>query len=419
VEDYTFSLTFENGSTVHGYEIIYNPSLGFNYLNFTLDESSLGNIRIDFEASESLSPIYFDYTNRSIYPNIENIEVLTSSNQELIIPSWASSNLKLMNEYLEVVINHTSSPSVFAKLIISSHAERTLGVLVPPINSITSYTNESYFLNISSTQKSVKWELKDDFPIGYCAYEIQVWWNNSFGIPLILQSERGYVYIPDMEPVLLTSESTIGGLTFDEHQEMMSTPMWDKDQDIEMVLHISDNTGMKNGKIYVQLLHYYLFAADRTVLTIQELIPSNYSDNVFTGMFDVPDEPIPLPDDEGYEIEIDYEIFVLLFFIRDPQGNIIVDSVFFTIYEPFSIDFTFLFFSGAIAIGMIVVVIYFIRRSSRNRTDPYSYGYSVSYPQTPVSLETTPDRTKFCIHCGDKIPMLASFCSHCGKKVDY
>ena len=423
MKDYSFSLTYENETTVPGYQITYNSTLGFNYLNLTLNGSSLGNIRIDFETSESLPPIYFDFTNHSSYPKVHKIEVTTSSNNELSIPSWASSDLKVMNEAIEVTVNHSESPSVFAKLIISRHTEKTLGVLVPPVDSIitytSSYTNESIFLDLSTTRKSIKWELPDDFPIGYYSYEIQVRWNASFGYPPILHSERGLLFVPDPEPILMTSESTVGGITIDEHQEMLNVPIWEPNQEIEMVLHVSDDTGMQDGEIHVQLLHYYLFAADRSVLSQQILAQSSYSDNVYIDWFKVPDEPIPLPDEEEYEMEIYFEIFVLLFFIRDTVGNYIIDSVFFTIYDQISFDSSFLLVIGAVVIGVIGVIIFFVRRNSRNRIDPYSYRYSVSHPQAPASLETTPARTKFCIFCGQKIPHLASFCSHCGKNVDF
>ncbi|MHA2033399.1 MAG: S8 family peptidase, partial [Candidatus Kariarchaeaceae archaeon] len=65
VKDYIFSLTFENGTTVSGFEIDYNSSLGFNYLNLTLNGSSLGNIKINFETNEFLKPLYFNFTNPS------------------------------------------------------------------------------------------------------------------------------------------------------------------------------------------------------------------------------------------------------------------------------------------------------------------------------------------------------------------
>jgi len=419
VKDYSFSLTFENGTTVSGYEIVYNSSLGFNYLNLTLNGSSLGNIKINFETSEFLKPLYLNFTNPSSFPSITDIEVIPRSTGEITEPSWANSNLKYLNEALEVKLNHTASSSVFAKLIVSSHTEKTLDVLVPPIDSIASHTNESVFLNLSNTQKSVKWEWVNDYPIGYYSYEIQVWWNSTFGFPSMIHSERGFVYVPDREPVLLTSESSVGGKSIDEHQEMTGTPIWDPDQDIEMIFHISDNTGMEEGQVHFQLLHYYLFAADRTILGSSEITHSSFSDEVFIGWFDVPDEPIPLPDEEEYKLNIDYEIFVLLFFIRDSQGNYIVESVFFTVYDSISFDLDLLFVIGAIFIVIIGAIIFFVRRSSRNRIDPYSYGYSITHPQAPVSTKVPSARTKFCIHCGEKVPWLASFCSHCGKHVDF
>ncbi|GAG80053.1 unnamed protein product, partial [marine sediment metagenome] len=68
VKDYPFSLTFENGTIVSGYEIVYNSLLGFNYLNLTLNGSSLGNIKINFETSEFIKPLYINFTNPSIFP---------------------------------------------------------------------------------------------------------------------------------------------------------------------------------------------------------------------------------------------------------------------------------------------------------------------------------------------------------------
>ncbi|GAG96143.1 unnamed protein product, partial [marine sediment metagenome] len=231
--------------------------------------------------------------------------------------------------------------------------------------------------------------------------------------------ERGFVYVPDSEPVLLTSESSVGGISIEEHQEMTGTPIWDPDRDIEMIFHISDNTGMAEGQVHFQLLHYYLFAADRTILSSSVIAQSSFNDEAFIGWFDVPDEPIPLPDEEEYQLNVGNEIFVLLFFIRDSQGNYIVEPVFFTVYDSLSLDLDLLFVFGAIFIGIIGAIIFFVRRSSRNRIDPYSYGYSVTYPQAPVSTKVTSTRTKFCIHCGEKIPWLASFCSHCGKNMDF
>jgi hypothetical protein len=346
---------------------------------------------------------------------INDIQIEYGKSADIEIPSWADTDQEFVDEYLEITIDHEISSFVSAQLIISTQYETTLDILTPPLNSIVLDTEELNFSNISSTTKTVKWNVSESNTVGYYSFEIQVWWNSQNNHSLLINSSKNQFYIPDKEPSLLPELSSIGGLSLSDHREILTLrniPSWSPGEEIDITLQISDQES-DEFEVFYQLLHYFLFAADQTVLNYSSISPSSLDSSIHQGTFFVPKEPIPLPDEEEFEIKVKGEIFVLLFFIRDNQGNSFIEPIFFQVSNNIDLDIPLLIISGGLVLSFMVILIILIRRTNRSRYDPYSPTsvYSDPLPR-PI-----PRTFKYCLKCGKKLPFQAVFCGYCGENL--
>jgi hypothetical protein len=423
IQNFFLTIEFANGSIIHDIAIPYNNTLGFSYLNFSIEGVEGTNMRLGLagtipgELNINLSLLL----HTTQVPLIEEIEVVTLSSSNISVPSWWEESGLLIDEGLEVTVTHTSSLNVSANLIISSQYEDSLDVLIPPLDSkiyTTSYTSEISLANDTLESKSVSWLIPNNLHTGYYSYEVQVWWKNEQNQAILLNAVREFFYIPDDEPEILASQSYIDDLSVEDHQELLTLqdlPKWKASEEIEISLKLEDSTS-EDFEVYYQLLHYYLFAADRVVFDTFTLYPSISDSSIHSGIFTVPDLPIPLPDEEDLEVKIKGEYFILLFFIRDTQGNSILEPVFFQISNPSLIDIPLVILIVVFSLGVTVGIIYVIRRNERKRYDPFSYRIQ---PSQEFTAKPQVPSYKYCIQCGSQMPMEAKFCSNCGRTIDF
>jgi hypothetical protein len=233
----------------------------------------------------------------------------------------------------------------------------------------------------------------------------------------LLETKQGKFYIPDPEPTLKETTSQVGGLSLSEHRSfstLLDIPKWESGTEIQIEIQVEDlNSDI--FEVHYQLLHYFLFAADRTVLAHYTLDTDSIGS--FIGTYVVPDQPILIPD-ETLALSIEGEIFLLLFFIRDLQGNVLFEPVFFQIRNSLDFDFEAMITAGLIAIGLMFLVIFLIRRSSRPRVDPYSYYYP-SGPSPDQYTKPVTKSVKYCAYCGTQLPAVSRFCSNCGQDQEF
>ncbi|PWI46940.1 hypothetical protein CEE45_14235 [Candidatus Heimdallarchaeota archaeon B3_Heim] len=422
-QNFSLTIELENGSQINDINVPYNGTLTFAYLDFSLAGVDGTHVRINLVGDVILGTLNVTSDvplSTSQIPTVEEIEVHPITSLEIPTPSWwDNSDDLLLDRGLDVAVTHTSSSNISAILIISSQYEDSLDVIIPPLDSeifSSSYMIEEKFYNYNSTLKLTSWLVPGGLHPGYYTYEIQVWWENEQKQPMLIKTDRDYFYVPDEEPVILGSQSFIGDRTVDDYLQILTfqdVPKWKPAEEIEISLSLYDENSVK-FEVYYQLIHYYLFAADRIVFDSFTLNPSSLDSSVHTGIFTVPDLPIPLPDEEDLEVKIQGEYFLLLFYVRDAQGNSILEPIFFQISNPSFIDIPLLILAVVFALGVTIAIIYFIRRNERKRYDPYSYSY-----QRKQSLEITPKPQiplhKYCVQCGVRMPLEAKFCSSCGK----
>ena len=423
IQDYNVTISFNNGTRIEDFIIHYNDTLGFNYKKYTLNSGIQDELQIEiidpFISSSNAIEISVICIASSILPSINEIRVTPSASSFLEIPSWADQEVILIDRGLSVYVNHSPSSSILVQLVVSSHHERTLDVLIPPITLMQTYIAEETDTDIFGREKFIYWSLPDYFPCGYYSFEINLWWNNSGVHPKVLRTVRDFFFVPEKEPSLFEPQCSIGGISLQEYRSYTSLedfPSWEPGQIINITLEIEDYVPWV-FEVHIQLLHYYLFAADRTVLDHYIVPPSPSDSTIHKTNLTIPEEPIPLPDEE-YDVEINGEIFVLLFFIRDNQGNYVMEPIFFIIEKQFEFDITPLLIGGSVFLGILVFAIFTIRRSNRDRFDPYSISqYRERLSETRV--DSVPSIMKFCVYCGSKVPPESKFCGTCGKQLAF
>ena len=416
--NFSVNVSFSNGSLIENVTVVYNNTLGFSFARLVIGDMSNQEIYIEV----------IDSTNASIYSEISilepsittkslvnDIEIEYGKSADIEIPSWADTDQEFLDDFLAISIHHELSSFVSAQLIITTQYETTLEVLVPPLSSINFSNDELIFSNISITEKLVRWNVSESNSVGYYAFEVQIWWNSQNNHALLINSTRGQFYIPDTEPRLLPELSSIGGMSLSDHREILTLrdiPSWSTGETIDIIIQIEDQES-EDFVVYYQLIHYYLFAAEAAILNSSSISPSLVDSSMHQGTFIVPEEPIPLPDEEGFEIKVRGEIFVLLFFIRDNQGNSIIEPIFFQVSNSFNLDIPLLILSGGLILGLIAMAIVLIRRTSQDRYDPFSPTSTYSEP----SIRPTSRSFKYCIHCGKQIPIESAFCGYCGENL--
>ena len=416
--DLSVEITFSNGSSSPLESLLhYNATLQHHRLVVALGAKQNQTISITIK-NNTKTLKEFDLLDISVHPEVIEIQIDFSATEDVPLPSWADEDLFdfIINKGINISLDHSASNSVRSVLLISNQLEDTLDEIIPPLEIMKDIVVERELNNDSDTRQSLSWSIPDTFSTGYYSYEIQVWIKISNNITVFAKNERGSFFIPDPEPTL-DVKSTIGGKSLDYYRNIETSadiPIWNTGETIELHLIGQDNNS-NEFKVHLQLLHYYLWFSDRTVLEYFEIpaSPNNKSENI--GSFVVPSSPIPIFD-EDYEVKIIDQLFVFLVFIRDAQGNKDTEVIFFIIGSSFfiDIDLFFLFIFGVFAIAIVVGLVFILRKRASTRMFPYSIADTHSvrhYPRTP---EKPIIERKFCYNCGAIVVPAAKFCSTCG-----
>ncbi|MFX0049893.1 MAG: S8 family serine peptidase [Candidatus Hermodarchaeota archaeon] len=418
-------ISFSNGTSHSGISFPYNVSLGFYYLTIYIGSQQSQQISIIIKNSTNILKTFtLVELTPSTLPDLLDLEINPIASSDISTPSWVDSmtGITLIDQGLNISLNHNSKSSIESTLLISPQFENTLDVIIPPLKGMKNYIVEKELIKSSSTRQSIIWEVPANISAGFHSYEIIIWMflEDNDSLPVLLTVERKLFYIPDPEPTL-HDISTIGDRTLDFYQNIETTadiPTWNYGEKIGIHLYGKDVNNTE-FKVHIHLIHYYLWFADRLVLDNFELQASSNNHSEFIGEFVVPTDPIPIPNEDDIYVEINNQIFSLLIFIRDSQGNYVVEPVFFLIRSSFFMDpalfFALSLFSVLIAGG---ILIFLVRRSSARRATGYAYSssYYDRYPPQFPSRQFI--RPNFCPFCGSKVPLGALYCSSCGKKIN-
>ena len=419
----SIDISFSNGSVISGRPLLYDSIIKHHHLELNLGTTHTQTLEISASImNETMVLKNFDIVDVSGLPEVKDIQVEFSASSDVPIPSWVDdidTYDSIVDQGINFTLTHSDSNSTQSILIISYQPEDSLEVLVPPLFMMEGVTMESNLIKDSDTQQSFSWAIPETYTTGFYSYDIQVWSKMSSNNTVLLRVDRGYFFIPDPAPSL-DSRSTIGRESLSFYRDIETfgdIPSWDPGDAIELrIIGRDDNSN--EFKVHVQLIHLYFWYADRTVLDSFEIPKSstNLSENV--GVFNVPTSPILVPDFEGFQLEINNQVFILLIFLRDAQGNNVIEVIFFTIGTSFDIDPTFLLFGGVLAIAIISGVAILIRKRSSYRTSPYYSAMEPYTPRYPSVPERAPLEIKFCPYCGAQVVLGAKFCSMCGSQME-
>jgi len=414
---------FSNGSSSLGNILVYNDSLQHHELVISLAANQNQTISITIKNSNTIMKEYelIDVSHETL-PIVEDFKIDFFSSPDVLFPSWAETdfNESLIDQGFNISITHSASNRVRSILLISSQLEDSLDVIIPPLDALKEIVVETELDNDSLTQQTLSWILPDTFFTGYYSYEVQVWFDLGDNSTILLKTKRGLFYIPDPEPSF-NIQSTVGGESLEYYRNIESSenvPLWKPGEDIELRIIGQDNNSNK-FKVHVQVLHYYLWLADRTVLDYYE-IPASTNSSEHIGSFNVPSSPIPLPGEEELEVELYNQPYVLLIFIRDMQGNYDLEAILFSIEYTLllGIDPSLIAIFGVITVVFIFVAVIVLRKRARSQKIPYSLTgtYQYEYPP-PSSHERFVVGMRFCHNCGEKVVPQAKFCNSCGTEL--
>ncbi|MFX0085708.1 MAG: S8 family serine peptidase [Candidatus Hodarchaeota archaeon] len=418
-------IKFGNGSTILDIPIYFDNSTKSYYLNLNLVQEEFQEILVSIrnETLKLKEFLIFDVSFTS-FPEVQNIEISFSSSDDVYIPSWidSSDSTLVIDQGLDFSVIHEFSYNIRTHLLISYNLEETLNVIYPSINTLENFNLEIELPNTSSTEQSLWWPVPSLLQTGIYTYEIQVWFETyqEQNISFLLTIEEGKFFKADPEPTF-NEHTTIRGKNLNYYRNIeyeADIPIWTPGEDIELII-IGEDENSDEFVVHVQFLHYFLWFADRVILEAFELPTSisNKSENI--GNFNVPDSPIPFPDDDDLSVEIYNHVFVLLVFIRDTQGNNNIEVIFFMINQSFALDpylvLTITAFCILIIIGMIILII----RSSRQKSSIYALQdyYLKEYDKISTFTETDIPTEKYCIYCGARLYLEAKYCESCGKKL--
>lgn len=415
------NISFSNGSQPLESSLLFNPTLQHHRLVVDLGEEQNQRISVSIKNGSSILK-EFDIFDISVLPEVRDIKINFSVSSNVSIPSWADedSHDSIIDKGIDFTLTHSDSNSIQSILLISSQFEDTLDVLIPPLDVMKEIVVETELFNDSDTQQSLSWSIPENYITGFYSYELQIWSKIESNNTILLKTERDSFFIPDPVPSF-NVKSTIGGMPLSYYREIENfadIPTWNPGDTIELRL-IGQDDNSDEFKVHIQFIHLYFWYADRTVLDYFEIPKSTTNQSQNIGSFNVPTNPIPLPDFEGYELEINNQLFVLLIFIRDAQGNYDIEVVYFLISTSFAIDIDplFLFVFGVLAIAIISGGAILIRKRTSYRTSPYSVMDTYSGRYSPPTPEMAPGIRKFCHNCGAIVVPGAKFCSMCGGKV--
>ncbi|UCG89994.1 MAG: S8 family serine peptidase, partial [Candidatus Heimdallarchaeota archaeon] len=315
------SVEISNGSSPLESSLIFNTTLQHHRLVVPLGEISNQRISVSIKNGQ-LTLKEFDFFDFSGLPEVKELQIDFSASSNVILPSWADEDSYdfVIDKGINFFLSHSTSSSVQSILLISNQLEDTLDVIIPPLDTLEEIVNETVLSIDSDTQQSLYWPVPVNFSTGHYSYEIQIWVEIG-NFTVLLKTERGSFIIPDPEPTFNT-KSMIKGQSIDYYRDIETSadiPSWNPGETIELRL-IGQDTNSHEFTAHVQLIHYYLWFVDRTVLDYFEIPRSTLNKSENIGKFIVPNRPIPLSDDD-YELEIDNQLYIFLIFIRDAQGN--------------------------------------------------------------------------------------------------
>ncbi|MFX0170483.1 MAG: S8 family serine peptidase [Candidatus Hodarchaeota archaeon] len=422
--DLSIDIFFTNGTSQSGILFPYNMSLGFYYLNIYIGSQQSQRFSIIIRNSTNiLKKFALIELTPSTVPELLDLEINPIASSEIITPSWVDSmtDINLIDQGLNISLNHNSPSLIESTLLISPQFENTLDVIIPPLKGMKNYIAEKELIENSSTRQSFIWDVPTNISAGFYSYEIIIWMllEDNESLPVLLTGERDLFYIPDPEPILLNI-STIGERTLDFYrgiETLGDIPTWNYGDTIGIHLYGKD-INSNEFNVHIHLIHYYLWFADRLVLQSFELPSSPNNQSEFLGEFVVPSDPLPIPNEEDIYVEINGQIFLLLIYVRDAQGNYVIEPIFFLIRSSFFMDpALFLLLSLFLVLIAGGVLIFLVRRSSTRRATRYALpsSYYYSYPSQYSSKQFI--KPNFCPYCGSKVPHGALYCSSCGKKI--
>ncbi len=419
-------VVFDNGTFISDLILSYNESIKQHDLKLNLGTIENQTIKIMIKNNSQILKSFeiLDILNESL-PKVSNIQIDAIISNNMPIPSNLedTGSIIIADIGLNFSILHNESDSIVTQLLINSQQEKTLELLIPPLNTIKEYNVSTKLLtNGNNTHHFLEWSIPEIFSSGFYSYDIYVWdfLENDLNSSILISTKRGLLYIPDPEPIL-ESRSLIGGRNIDYYRTINTfsgIPIWNPGSVINFNLYGRDINSIEFS-VYIQFIHYYLWLFDRTVLDVFQILSSqgNKSENI--GSFTVPDTSIPIPNSEGFNLEINNQVFVLLIFLRDNQGNYVIDAVFFRIGLSFFIDTNLFFILGmSLALLSLSAVVILIRRSSSRRSYNYQ-AYDINYQRTSYpDLNSRIPRKKTCLNCGMEVPITAMYCSSCGSYIE-
>ncbi len=422
-QNFSLSIELANGTKISNIAVFYDQYLNFSYRQYKLNSVEGVEIKANIfgDHPEKFNVTFNIFLSSSNLPLVEEILVGSIDEAGVQKPSWWEESETLVDTGLILSVNHSTSARISATALIFSQYQKSLDVILPPLTSPffeVSYVDEINFTNESLELKSALWDKPDGLLTGYYSYEVQVWWKNEFNQIVLLESIRETFFVPDTEPEIHIDQSYVGDLTINDHRNILTfedLPKWKPGEQIDIYLQLLD-VESSHFEVYYQLLHYYLFAADRIVLNTHILYPTSSDSSIHSGIFSVPDLPIPLPDEEGFEVELVGEYFVLLFFIRDAQGNSIIEPIFFQISSAGAMDMTLVIVVVLFALVATGVIVFLLQRNQRRMYDPYSYHQTRTQE---VSTKPKSSLHKYCINCGQRLAFQAQYCPYCGKILNF
>ncbi|MHA1974496.1 MAG: hypothetical protein ACTSW1_15970, partial [Candidatus Hodarchaeales archaeon] len=411
---------FSNGTSILDYPVTLDSNSGNYIFDMGLNANELDEISIQlWENNTKLNNFSIGVLNHVSLPRIDSVTI-TFKRYSVSEPSWSDDypGVNFADTGVTIDIIHSSSNNLQGFVVISSQPEDTLDFLSPAIGLFSIKTIELTLTNGSypSTSKTLDWMIPTDMETGFYTGVIQIW-NDSNSDVLIYYASFSF-FKPDPEPSL-SLESTINGKTLDEYQNVETTQdidTWKTGETIEFNL-LGQDSNSQSFTVNVQLIHYYLWFADRTVLDTFEL-PYDPETGRNAGTFTVPEGNVKIPDSE-YEIETYNQIFVMLLIIRDEQGNYDIEAIFCFFGSGLDFNPSMLFIGVLFGFVALVAIIIVLKNRSKKRS-MYQYRGTTYYtPETvekgrvqqPLQLEW-----KYCPFCGTRIPKQARYCSICGKE---
>ncbi|MFW9853583.1 MAG: S8 family serine peptidase [Candidatus Thorarchaeota archaeon] len=417
-------LSFSNGTEVNNVELIGNNG---SYVTTIPLGLSLDNHIITVGLKSSISSGYLKEFPIFDFPSVvENISTTTNhiSSETILKPSWLeNSSVPIIDRSINLTLqligldaNFTAKPT----FLITKELEDTLDILVPPLDEIVYFSDEVPFINKTTTQQELNYSIPSDLSPGYYVYEILIWVETEkpLNYTYIISYSSQVFTIPDTEPTL-SKQSSIGGYSLEVYQDIETfadIPVWSAGDSIEIFLVPED---LESGEfvIWGQILHYYLWFADRTVLDYFEVPQSDNNNSEYFGTYSVPTNAIPAKG-EQFAVATTGQIFILLLFIRDDTGNYGIEVIFFTIRATSIIDPGFLILASGIIIGIGIFVFIFLSKKSLRKSG-YKYPYGYPPYETPKEPPSSPwsGGFKYCFNCGKPVSPYALFCPSCGNNL--